>query len=134
MAAAYSLNDLIKACGEINQVVVLDNAQRSARDDFGLITKKAVIDFVYNDGLESPHYINTTPWKNNPDPCCLILVDAYSFYSGPKQGYMAFFFNPKTDKWLIKSFKLNKDSAPRSNIFLDQLSAIKALMEKTEEK
>jgi hypothetical protein len=76
MAAAYNLNDLIKACGELNQVVVLGKAEKSARDDFGLNTKKAVLDFIYNDGLENPHYINTKPWKQNPDPS-FILIDAY---------------------------------------------------------
>ena len=134
MPSAYNLNDLIKSCGEINQVVVLRKAENSARDDFGLNTKKAVLYFICNDGLESPHYINTKPWENNPDQSCPIQVDAYSFYSGPKQGYMAFFFSPKTNKWLIKSFKLNKDSMPRNNNMISQLSALKALMVTNEEK
>lgn len=134
MAAAYVINDLIKACREINQVVVLDIAQRSAREDFKLQTKRAIIDFISNDGLESLCYINTKPWMNNPDKSCPIMVDAYSFYSGPTQGYIAFFFNPKTNKWLIKSFKCNRDSVPRNNKFIDQLSVIKALMQETEEK
>lgn len=133
MAAAYNLNDLIKACGEINKVVVLGKAEKSARDDFGLNTKKAVLDFIYNDGLENPHYINTKPWEQNPDSS-LILIDAYSFYSGPKQGYMAFFFSTKTGRWLIKSFKLNKDFVPRNNNMTNQLSVLKALMKITEEK
>lgn len=133
MAVAYNLNDLIKACGELNQVVVLGKAEKSARDDFGLNTKKTVLDFIYNDGLESPHYINTKPWENNPDPS-LIVIDAYSFYSGPKQGYMAFFFSMKTKRWLIKSFKLNKDFVPRNSNMANQLSVIKALMKTTEEK
>ncbi|MFZ2171936.1 MAG: hypothetical protein WAW61_20130 [Methylococcaceae bacterium] len=130
MATAYILNDLINACGGIKQVVVLSNAQISAREDFGLTTQKDVIDFIYNDGLESPHHINTTTWKNNPNQSCLIQVDAYSFYSGPKHGYMAFFFSPMTNKWLIKSFKLNKDALPRNNNMNDQLFAIKALMKR----
>lgn len=134
MAAAYALIDLINACGGINQVVVLSNAQTSARENFGLKTQKEVIDFIFNDGLECPHHINTKPWENNPDHSCVIQVDAYSFYSGPKHGYMAFFFSPKTNKWLIKSFKLNKDLVPRNNIMNDQLLAIKALMKKTVEK
>jgi len=134
MAAAYNLNDLINACGRIKQVVVLGNAQISARENFGLATQKEVIDFIYNDGLESPHHINTKPWENNPDHNCPIQVDAYSFYSGPKHGYMAFFFSPKTNKWLIKSFKPNKDLVPRNNIMNDQLLAIKALMKEIVEK
>jgi len=133
MAAAYNLNDLIKACGEINQVVVLGLAERSARDDFGLNTKKAVLDFIYNDGIESPRYINTKPWEQNPDTS-LILIDAYSFYTGSKQGYMAFFFSIKTGRWLIKSFKLNKDSEPRNYLLADKLSTFKALLGTTEEK
>jgi hypothetical protein len=134
MASAYNINYLITACGEIDQVVVLESAQKTAREDFNLQTKKAVINFISNNGLESLYYINTKHWENNPNKNCPIMVDAYSFYSGPTHGYIAFFFNPKTNKWLIKSFKLNRNSAPRNNKFIDQLSVIKALMQETEEK
>lgn len=133
MEAAYDLNDLIKACGEINQVVVLGKAEEFARTHFGLNTKQAVRYFIHNGGLEKPQYINTLPWERNPDPG-LILIDAYSFYSGPKHGYLAFFFSSKTDRWLIKSFKLNKDSEPRIYLLTEQLSTLKALMKTTEEK
>lgn len=133
MAIAYDLNDLIKACGEINRGVVLGKAERSARDDFGLLTKKAVLDFIYNDGLEKPQHINTKRWEQNPDTD-LILIDAYSFYSGPKHGYLAFFHSPKTGKWLIKSFKLNRDAEPRNYLLADKLLALKELMEAKEEK
>ena len=133
MAATYDLNDLIKACGKDNQVVVLGNAEKSAREDFGLSTKKNVLDFIYNDGLENPQYITTKPWDRNPDPG-LVMIDAYSFNSGPKQGYLAFFFSIKTRRWLIKSFKQNKYSEPQNYLLSDKLSALKALMETTEGK
>jgi hypothetical protein len=123
MDAAYNPKDLITACcGGISQVTVLGKAQKCAQDDFGLNTQKAVLDFICNDGLENLQYINTKPWELNPDPT-LILVDAYGFYSGQKQGYIAFFFSTKTNKWLIKSFKLNKDSMPR-NSMADKLLAL----------
>lgn len=133
MDAAYDLNNLIKACGKINYVKVLGKAQESAGTDFGLYTEQAVCDFINDGGLEKPQYINTKPWENNPDPG-LILIDAYSFYSGPKQGYLAFFFSIKTDRWLIKSFKLNKDSEPRTYLLTEQLLTLKALMKTNEEK
>lgn len=135
MTATYDICDLIAACKEEqNRVVVLQTAQSSARVDFKLQTNKAVIEFIANDGLESLDYINTKPWMNNPDKNCPIMVDAYSFYSGPAHGYMAFFFNSKTDKWLIKSFKHNKHFVPRDNKFIDQLLAFKAIMREIEEK
>ncbi|MGJ0516009.1 MAG: hypothetical protein ACR65O_09730 [Methylomicrobium sp.] len=134
MATAYDIDELIKACAQKNQVAVLNNAEKCARDDFGLNTKIAVLDFIASGGLETPHYINTKLWENNPDPATSIMVDAYSFYSGPKQGYIAFFFNPKTNKWLIKSFKLNKDFMPRNNNWFETLSNIKPLIKTPEDK
>jgi hypothetical protein len=127
MTAAYNLLDLIAACKTNGKVIVLKNALKCAQDDFQLNTQKAVLDFIFNDGLEKPQYINTKPWINNPAPDAQlnpIQVDAYSFYSGQKQGYFAFFFNTKTNKWLIKSFKPNKYSIPRSNIMANQLLAL----------
>lgn len=132
MDAAYDLNDLIKACGKKNHVKVLSKALESA-SAFNLYTEQAVLDFIYNDGLEKPQHINKRPWEKNPDPG-LIWIDAYSFYSGPKQGYLAFFFSIKTGRWLIKSFKLNKDSEPRVYALAEKLSTFKALMKTTEEK
>lgn len=134
MATAYDLKELIKACAESNQVVVLSKAEKCAREDFGLNTKKAVLDFIANEGLENPRLLNTKLWEKNPDPTCVIMVDAYSFYSGPKQGYIAFLFSTITQKWLIKSFKLNRDSMPRNNNWLGKLSEIKELMQIPEDK
>lgn len=133
MDAAYDLNDLIKACGKNNHVKVLGKAQESAGSDFGLYTEQAVLYFINDGGLEKPQHISKKPWEKNPDPG-LIWIDAYSFYSGPKQGYLAFFFSSKTGRWLIKSFKLNKDSEPRIYPLAEQLSTFKALMKTTEEK
>ncbi len=134
MDAAYDLHELIKACAESNQVTVLTNAERCARDEFRLNTKKAVLDFIANEGLETPLYLNTKPWEKNPDPTCPIMVDAYSFYSGPKHGYIAFLFSAKTQKWIIKSFKSNRDSVPRNENWFGKLSEIKTLIQIPEEK
>ncbi|SNX59756.1 hypothetical protein SAMN06296273_1190 [Nitrosomonas ureae] len=129
MTAVYILDDFIKSCNRSNEVIVLNSALKFAREDFNLSTNKAILEFIANEGLESPWYINTKPWENNPNKANFsIMVDAYSFYSGPKQGYLAFFYNQITKKWLIKSFKNNRDSVPRTSKMIDQLSAYKELM------
>ncbi|MCK5355252.1 MAG: hypothetical protein KAJ63_09050 [Methyloprofundus sp.] len=134
MTPAYNLIDLIHACNEQGQVVLIGNSANSARDDFGLITQKDVLEFIANNGMESPSHINTKHWERNPQPTKPIMVDAYSFYSGSKHGYLAFFFS-HTNKWLIKSFKCNADKTPRNiSPMQKQLVEIKKLMSCPEEK
>jgi hypothetical protein len=133
MAASYDLNDLIKDCENDEKIFITKQAQSSAGNDFGLHTKKKVLDFIAAGGLETPRYINTEPWDNNRSTN-IILVDAYSFYSGTKHGYFAFLFNTTTDKWIIKSFKLNKDSIPRNTPWFNGLSAIKKLVNEDDDK
>jgi hypothetical protein len=57
--------------------------------------------------LESPKFINSKKWENNPRPELVIMVDAYTFYSGIFCGYIAFFYQKATEQWVIKSFKKN---------------------------
>jgi hypothetical protein len=128
MIASYDIKDLIDACNMPVNVVVLRNALTSASIDFGLNTAKEVMEFISNDGIENPKLINTKKWENNPDEIP-IYVDAYSFYSGKKHGYLAFMFSNKTKKWLIKSLKLNRDSLERSEIY-NQLSDIYSVQQK----
>jgi hypothetical protein len=112
---AYNLQDFIGACSDSAKVFVTGGAMQTAESDFGLKTMNAVIKFIANEGLEDPKYINTKDWENNKESLVNpIKVDAYSFFSGPDFGYMAFLFNPKTQQWIIKSFKVNENTDPRS--------------------
>ena len=72
----------------------------TARSDFNLNTQESVLSFIGNDGLESPHLINTKAWENNPDTENPIMVDAYGFYSGSMYGYLAFFYQQATKNGL----------------------------------
>lgn len=96
--------------------IVSKGAQQTARSDFGLNTAAAVLEFVAEGGLESPSFISSSVWLNNPDPANTIMVDSYDFHSGPTlYGYIAFLKAP-TGKWLIKSFKKNDKPDPRPNL------------------
>jgi hypothetical protein len=132
MQAAYDIEVFIAACGDSLQVAVFDQPENDAREHFGLKNKKAIRAFIFNDGLEKLRYINTLPWEKNPDPG-EILVDAYGFYSGPKQGYLAFFLSSKTNRWVIKSFHLHKDAEPRNYLLAESLSGFKVIGNSTEE-
>jgi len=107
----------IKACGEAGEVIVVTEAMDTARDDFGLATKKDLLEFITNNGLQVPRPINRAPLKNNPDPNNPMLVDAYDFRSGKKFGYMAIYRGP-TGKWILKSFKKNDKEDDRNLPFL----------------
>ena len=45
------------------------------------------------------------------------MVDEYEFHTGKKLGYLAFFFQPVTGLWNIKSFKLNQQPDTRNFAF-----------------
>ena len=86
---------------------------KTAQSDFKLGTQGQVLGFIGNGGLEKPHFINSTLWKNNPNPDNEIMVDAYNFFSGICYGYIAF-FQFGTNKWNIKSFKKNRNPDSRN--------------------
>jgi len=51
------------------------------------------------------------------------MVDSYEFYSGTTYGYIAFFQG--SERWVIKSFKKNKEPDIRNKIFIEALSNYK---------
>jgi len=113
----YLFSDFQAACGQGDTVTVSNDAQDDARDYFHLRNELAIRDFIFNNGLENLEFIDTKPWRNNPDPNVTIMIDAYSFRSGLRYGYIAFFNNKKIGKWRIKSFKKNWD-APTTKQFI----------------
>lgn len=116
---AYNINDFIAACADPRRVAVFGQAQRDAGQHFNLPTKEAVCGFIANGGLESPRLAEGgKEWEKNPTPHIPMKVDSYGFYSGPRYGYIAFIESQTTGKWLIKSFKPNKDPDPRTSTAL----------------
>jgi hypothetical protein len=111
---AYLLSDLCAGCGDgLARVVVLRGAQESARQFLGLDTARRVLEFIAAGGCEAPRFIRSAPWENNPDRTRNIMVDSYSFHSGTKYGYLAF-FRGHDGRWVIKSLKKNENTNPRS--------------------
>ena len=131
MEPAYTFNEFVSACTNGEQsVYVIRGAQETAGTDFNLKPASAIMAFIANDGLEQPKFINSTPWENNPHKEKLeIMTDAYDFVTGKDLGYIAFLYQPKTCKWLIKSFKKNNQPDTRNMAF----SELKSLMSNTEE-
>lgn len=128
MKVAYNLQDFINACADIKRVGVRGKAQDDASQHFSLATKILLLNFIYEGGLESPKHINTKLWGMNPTPDIPIKIDAYSFYTGLKYGYIAFRFNPNSGTWFIKSFKPNWDPDPRNLALAAQLGNFKLLV------
>ncbi len=108
-----SLPDFVQACSMATAVYVYPQALEGAKNDFGLCSKKRILEFIADGGLEQPSHANTADWENNPDPSTVIKVDSYNFFSGTKYGYVAFLLNHVTKKWIIKSFKKNTETDPR---------------------
>jgi penicillin-binding protein-related factor A (putative recombinase) len=90
------------------KVQVLYEAELNAREKFGLKSKAELLAFIGNDGLQDVTYVNTEIWRNNPKRNMDIYIDAYTFRSNQKTGYIAF-MKGITCKYAIKSFHLNND-------------------------
>ncbi|HEY8270781.1 MAG TPA: hypothetical protein VIG33_07810 [Pseudobdellovibrionaceae bacterium] len=85
-----------------------------ARDHFNLKTKDETLHFISMGGVHGLGPDKTVPWKNNPNPQNPVMVDSYNFFAGSDYGYLAFMFQPLTNKWLLKSFKKNDKPDPRN--------------------
>ena len=116
----YDIFEFIRCCDENkNDVVPLKSALDDANSCFGLKTKSNLLDFIGNNGMEDLKFVNTKEWENNPNKTFKIYVDAYEFQSMCKLGYIAFMYNEKTLKWIIKSFHLseNRDTTMEMALF-----------------
>ena len=106
----YKYEKFKKACGKAQgSVVPINMVLDNAATQFNLKTKKDLLDFIYNGGLENMEFVNTKEWDKNPDKANPVQVDAYKFTSIYKSGYIAFLYSEKTKKWIIKSFHLSDD-------------------------
>lgn len=114
----YNVDDFIVACGQNDRVFVSTGAQNDADEYFNLQTQQEIRYFIYTGGLENLEFIRTDVWLNNPDHNIQIMQDEYSFQTKSKFGYLAFFYNKKTNKWIIKSFKKNWNSQMQSPFIL----------------
>lgn len=126
MSSAYDFDEFIRSCSKKPpNIYILRGAVATAKTDFNLNTQTKILEFIGNDGLENHYLLNVKQWENNPNPKIEIKVDAYGFYSGEKYGYIAFFFQPATGKWVIKSFKNNLLPDTRNPVFRDVLSKLR---------
>jgi hypothetical protein len=117
----YNFEEFVEACGHGNAVVLaMDTAERH----FGLKTQVKVLDFISNGGLESPKHANTAELEKSLLPV-KPLVDSYDFFSGHDYGYIAFWKNKRTGKWIIKSFKYNTNVDPRNFTIMHALENAK---------
>jgi len=108
---SYNFLDFKKSCKKKNRnnVFIFPNVLKDADKYFNLRTKNQILDFIYNDGLKNRFFINTNPWKQNPNKNKQIMVDNYEFVTGHKKGYLSFMYNNCTNKWIIKSFHLSEN-------------------------
>ncbi len=99
----------IQGCGE-GRAWVWDVAMEDARSDFGLYTRDELLKFISAGGLENLTFREQRSLEGNPSA----VVDSYNFHAGTKYGYLAFYYARATNKWIIKSFKLNTEPDPRT--------------------
>jgi len=100
----------LRCCLEIpKDVIILKQSEEDGRLIFRLPTKKRIIEFIGNAGLEQVSFVNTEEWRNNFDKSYPLYVDAYEFRTLNKLGYIAIIRNERQGKWIVKSFHLSKN-------------------------
>ena len=123
---AYSLDEFVKDCKHgKKRVFIWKCAVETASIDFNLNSETAVLEFIGNGGLEDPEHQNTNEWRDNPNKSMKIDIDTYRFKTGERKGYIAFFLQPQTNMWTVKSFKKDTQGSPRNLA----LGGLKELME-----
>jgi len=126
---SYSLEKFISACAAgKSEAFVTNGAKVTAKSDFNLRTEEAILGFIGQGGMESPAFQNTAIWENNPDPSAPVMVDAYGFFSSSLFGYIAFLYQSRTNKWIVKSLKRNDQPDPRNLALAGPLAAIRDKM------
>ncbi|GAI91804.1 unnamed protein product [marine sediment metagenome] len=121
----YNFENFKKACKNKGLISISENVRADADNYFRLRTKKDIIDFIENDGLEDLVFINTKPWENNPNKKKIIMVDSYEFRSSGKLGYISIKCN--NGIWTIKSFHLSGDMNYAMRNAINKLDIIKKL-------
>jgi hypothetical protein len=111
----YDINEFLEACSERDHqpstVTLVRGVLEKATRDFNIKTRKSLLEFIANEGLEDLEFVNSIEYRISdeiPPPIC----DAYKFMSGYIQGYISFFFSEFNQKWMIKSFHRSDDNGP----------------------
>ena len=110
----YDINEFLTACYEACEIdlsrVALENwVLDKASDHFNLKTKRALLEFIANGGLQQLEFINSADYrlsKDIPPSKC----DSYKFISGFIEGYLSFYYRKVSKRWIIKSFHRLDDS------------------------
>jgi hypothetical protein len=96
-------------------VNVEPQAEKDAREIYGLKTKKDLKEFIGNNGLDSVQFFSKAPWRNNPDKSIQLEVYAYICKTLFFPCYLAIIFIPSlfgntVNRWNIKSFHTPQDT------------------------
>lgn len=129
---AYDFKDFLQACAD-RTVFVWDLAVKSASADFSLHGQDRVQEFIADDdGLEDLAFKVTEPFREWNGPPPKPLVDSYTFATGKKDGYLAFFKSPLTGIFNLKSFKRNIEPVAHNFIFQKLLKSKQIELKKAE--
>ena len=115
----YKMEDFISACAKgVSEVSIRRQATIDA-EYFGFHRRdsRRILKFISQKGLENLQFINSSPLRKTaekPPP----VIDAYSFRTGGKMGYISFYKQPRDGKWKIKSLKRHEQS---NNALAEQL-------------
>ncbi|MBU1568857.1 MAG: hypothetical protein KJ630_24935 [Proteobacteria bacterium] len=79
---------------------VIDDAEKY----YKITTKKLLLEFITNNGLERLTFVNKSPWRNNFTNIKPLYVFAFKFHTNALPGYIGIVKNETQGNWFIKSF------------------------------
>ena len=121
----YSAEFILSCKNKPQMIKVIQRELHKSLRYFNLNTKKELLEFIGNGGLEDLTYVNTKPWKKNPDKdISVILVDAYKFRSGRKIGYIAI-LKGLPGNFVIKSFHKDNNRSKPANVGNNSIKPIR---------
>jgi len=99
------IKEFIAACGNTpEKVIPINNVLHDARTYYKIFTKRELLEFIANGGLEQLVFDKRKQWEKNFTQQRPLFVYSFKFKSLHLPGYIAIIENNIIGNWLLKSF------------------------------
>ena len=107
----YRLEEFIRACRRKKDVALWECVRKDAREWFGIYSEDDILEFIFQLSQgEELQYRNTEELRSSA--LHGVMVDAYTFRSLCRPGYVAFFKIPGRNNWVVKSLHQDDEAVP----------------------
>lgn len=120
-----SFAELLKACREEKEKVIIDDLALEGALAFKLIGEEAIKEFLANEvQIEDVAHQNTEELRSWKGPPPIPTVEAFCFQARSKYAYFAYYFIQKAGRWTVKSFKENESAGMVTQVVMKDFQKI----------